>query len=251
MASCIICGKELRFDPPPSYERIVEVACMGECEKEAFPPRPVRYATASNIPEVLPHDEYEEEEVQHSKSGYVIPTCHSTNRLESCPECGGQKKGRGYDHKYVDGKHCPLSTEGKAAKPSAVRPACPQCGGPAGKGRGWKHRTENGKPCVLSTEHLKQVQSDKRKARQDARTAKLAEHDAEKQARKTDRKANKPIQVKSTSTRECCPQCGGIPAKRGWKHVEVNGQLCPNSTAFKIAAASTSRKSHRRPLGLD
>ena len=67
-----------------------------------------------------------------------------------CEACGGRSRA----HKDVDGKPCPLSSEGLAAariERMAQRPNCSKCGGKPGRGKGWKHREVSGQPCPLST----------------------------------------------------------------------------------------------------
>ena len=145
MGVCEICDKPLRYNPPPSSERVLEVACMGECEKAAFPVR-ARYQRPVTVVE-------DEEEIP------AKPTVHVVKR-GNCEKCGGPPSvGRGWQHQEVDGKPCPLSLEGKQAAKAAevkarveARPPCHVCGGPAAKTRGWQHREVNGGLCPESGE---------------------------------------------------------------------------------------------------
>lgn len=44
IGKCCECGKELKYDMPPSYEKVIKVACNRECAIAAglYPPKPRR-----------------------------------------------------------------------------------------------------------------------------------------------------------------------------------------------------------------
>lgn len=155
MGNCISCGKELRFDPPKD-ERLVEVACMGACAKDAgfFPERKYKPLPVLATRTVAVAEDEDGEAIPEDK--LKMPHWQPKVKRAPCEKCGGQKgKGRGWDHQMIDGQYCPLSAEGKIAtkrRAAAAKPVCPECGGPPGRSRGWKHKLVKGALCSLSTE---------------------------------------------------------------------------------------------------
>lgn len=136
IGTCVSCGKELRFNPPPSWETLQEVACPGQCAKDAgFFPKRTFAPVATNSDDDNNNDEVIKPK-KHAKHG-------------CCEKCGGDPKGRGWDHREINGQPCPLDTQAKHQKQN--KPPCKACGGKAGRGKGWEHKEVNGKPCPLST----------------------------------------------------------------------------------------------------
>lgn len=148
---CEICGKELRYDPQVSWERLRRVACAGPCAAEAFPvapPRPV-----SEVEDIEVDDEPEDRpgpddpqdptppgeddldlddldldeidipddkspakpkaKVQPVATVSVKPTVKPEKKAKRgpCIHCGGPAKGKGWAHNQVNGGYCPKSTE--------------------------------------------------------------------------------------------------------------------------------------------
>jgi len=129
---CINCSKQIRFDLPPSWETLEEVACSHECAKEA---EMFRKPKVESKP--LPPKE-SIAEVKTVSTDMDIPDKPSVQSIQvkekrgNCAVCGGPPKGRG----------CTESTAAKLAAKNASKPSrgnCPECGG-LPRGKGWAHK---------------------------------------------------------------------------------------------------------------
>lgn len=114
--TCAGTGEELTYQP--TFYEVIEVAKDLNAAREAgwfkVAPEPVR---------LEPKPEVQKYEQPIKKPAEKKP--------ENCPECGGNRKGRGYQHK--DG--CKLDSRNNIAK---SKEKCPECGG-LKRGRGFSH----------------------------------------------------------------------------------------------------------------
>lgn len=162
--NCAGCGKLITYSDQCDGT-VMDVACNDTCAREAgwFDFVTKEVAAMSHQPSTL-------------ASKYVPKT------PPKCEKCGGERRGRGFNHK----DDCPLTPANivrqKSIEKRALRAKCEKCGGER-RGKGFSHKTD----CPLSTVNIiKQRSFDNR------------------------------------ASRGNCPECGGPPGKRrGWQHTSL------------------------------
>ncbi len=150
---CEVCGKELRYDPQASWERLRRVACAGPCAKEAFPVRNVMVAPPRPENEVEDIEDDEPED-RPGPEGPQDPTPPGEDDLDldvidlDIPEEKAPSK-KVQSVATVSVK--PVKVKPAKPEKSVKRGPCPHCGGKA-RGKGWAHNQVNGGYCPKSTE---------------------------------------------------------------------------------------------------
>jgi hypothetical protein len=141
---CIGCGCHLKFDGQLFDHDILLLACSGCGVKvldfptpAAFVPSAMKEKAESNPdkPETCPDcDGPMRGRGYAHNDGCPVLKVHV---VEKCSVCGGPKRGRGYIHT----PNCSIKTTPKIDTDNTPKSVCPKCGGPK-RGRGFTHNPE-------------------------------------------------------------------------------------------------------------
>ena len=128
-AACDVCGKEYTYVPDKLYP--VEAVACKDCKTDWIPPvrsEPVA-ATLDDRPETCPDcgGPRKGRGYAHSED---CPTLPANKPVKTCDDCGGPASGKGYAHK----PDCPTQQK-------KVVETCDKCGGPK-RGRGFTHKDD-------------------------------------------------------------------------------------------------------------
>lgn len=127
---CVGCSATVEYSKKSVVYEVIGIACSYECSDSLNIPIP-HYVAKPVLDKDLDIDtEVDAPELESSKVEVSKPI--------SCPECNGQKMGRGYSHT----DNCSLSTKGKTMQSlsdKTEKEKCSACGGER-RGRGFAHK---------------------------------------------------------------------------------------------------------------
>lgn len=148
--NCDVCGAELEYVKDSTYP-ILAVACRG-CKQDWIPP--IQFEPKV----VAPVDTCDECGGPRRGRGYAhkdgcseATGAAATKEVETCDKCGGPRRGRGFMHT----DSCPTRQQPEKKE----LPTCETCGGTK-RGRGFSHKPDC--PVLLQRQQEQAAQSSKR-----------------------------------------------------------------------------------------